>query len=136
MVTLNLDKIFKPKSIAVVGASDEEGTVGYALVKNLIDLKFEGRILPVNIRKTQILGYKAYSSVGQIPDPVDLAVIATPAHTVPDVEEERAFLIMPISMSLFYTTSSRSIEPQANNTFLLDRKFNFAHTDSCPYRQI
>lgn len=88
MVTLNLDKIFKPKSIAVVGASDEEGTVGYALMKNLIDLKFEGRLLPVNIRKTQILGYKAYSSVGQIPDPVDLAVIATPAHTVPDVVEE------------------------------------------------
>jgi len=88
LVTLNLDKIFNPKSIAVVGASDEEGTVGHALMKNLIDLKFEGKIYPVNIRKTEILGYRAYPSVEQIGEPVDLAVIATPAGTVPDVVEQ------------------------------------------------
>lgn len=88
MVTLNLDKIFNPKSIAVVGASDEEGTVGHALMKNLIDLKFDGKIYPVNIRKTEILGYRAYPSVEQIGEPVDLAVIATPAGTVPDIVEQ------------------------------------------------
>lgn len=88
MVTLNLDKIFNPKSVAIIGASDEEGTVGYSLVKNLIDLKFEGKIYPVNIRKPEILGIKAYQSVEQIPESVDLAVIATPARTVPDVLEQ------------------------------------------------
>jgi len=88
VVTLNLDKVFSPKSIAVVGASDEEGTVGYSLMRNLIDMKFEGKIFPVNIRKQEILGFKAYASVEQIPEPVDLAVIATPARTVPDVVEQ------------------------------------------------
>ena len=88
MVTLNLDKIFNPKSIAVVGASDEEGSVGYALMKNFVDLKFEGKVYPVNIRKPEVLGLKAYQSVDQIPEPVDLAVIATPSRTVPDVLEE------------------------------------------------
>ncbi|MDH7563455.1 MAG: GNAT family N-acetyltransferase [Candidatus Bathyarchaeota archaeon] len=88
MVTLNLDKIFNPKSVAIVGASDEEGTVGYTLMKNLIDLKFEGKIYPVNIRKPEILGYKAYQNVEQIGEPVDLAVIATPAKTVLQIVEQ------------------------------------------------
>ena len=88
MVTLNLDKIFNPKSVAIIGASDEEGTVGYALIKNLVDLKFDGKIYPVNLRKTEILGFKTYQSVEQIQEPIDLAVIATPARTVPDVVEQ------------------------------------------------
>ena len=88
MVTLNLDRIFTPRSIAVVGASDEEGTVGFALMRNLIDMKFEGKIYPVNIRKQEILGFKAYASVEHIPEVVDLAVIATPARTVPDIVEQ------------------------------------------------
>ena len=88
MVTLNLDKTFNPKSVAIIGASDEEGTVGYALMKNFIEHGFEGKIYPVNIRKTEIHGLKAYQTVEQIPEPVDLAVIATPAKTVPDVVEQ------------------------------------------------
>jgi acetyltransferase len=88
MVTLHLDKIFNPRSVAIIGASDEEGSVGYALMKNFIDLGFEGKVYPVNIRKTEILGLKAYQSVDQIPEPVDLAVIATPAKSVPDIVEQ------------------------------------------------
>lgn len=88
MVTTYLDKIFNPKSVAVIGASDEEGSVGYALMRNFLDFGFEGRIYPVNIRKTEILGLKAYPSVEQIPETVDLAVIATPAKTVPDIVEQ------------------------------------------------
>jgi len=88
LVTLNLNKIFNPKSIAIIGASDEEGTVGYALMKNFKELGFEGKIYPVNIRKTEIMGLKAYQSVEQILEPVDLAVIATPASTVPDIVEQ------------------------------------------------
>jgi acetyltransferase len=83
-----LDKIFNPRSVAIIGASDEEGTVGYALMKNFTEHGFEGKIYPVNIRKTEILGLKAYQTVEQIPEPVDLAIIATPAKTVPDVVEQ------------------------------------------------
>ncbi len=88
MTILNLDKIFKPKSIAVIGASDEEGSVGYALIKNLTELGYGGKVYPVNIHKTEILGSKAYKTVDQLPETVDLAIIATPAKTVPDVVEQ------------------------------------------------
>jgi acetyltransferase len=57
-------------------------------MKNFIELGFEGKVFPVNIRKTEILGLKAYQSVEQIPETVDLAVIATPAKTVPDIVEQ------------------------------------------------
>ena len=88
MVTLNLDKIFNPKTVAIIGASDEEGTVGYALMKNFKELGFEGNVYPVNIKKSEVMGLKAYPTVEQLPEPVDLAVIATPARTVPDIVEQ------------------------------------------------
>ncbi|MCX8150506.1 MAG: bifunctional acetate--CoA ligase family protein/GNAT family N-acetyltransferase [Candidatus Bathyarchaeota archaeon] len=88
MATLNLDKIFNPKSVAIIGASDTEGSVGYAIVKNFTNSGYLGRVYYVNIRKSEILGVKTYPSVEQIPESVDLAIIATPAKTVPDVVEE------------------------------------------------
>ncbi len=81
-----LNKFFSPRSIAVIGASDEEGTVGWRLMKNLME--YRGNVYPVNIRKDEILGVKAYRSVDDIPEVVDLAVIATPAHTVPSIVEQ------------------------------------------------
>ena len=88
MVTLNLDKIFSPKSIAVVGASDEEGSVGFTLMKNLTKLGYKGKVYPVNIRKSEILGFKAYPTVSQLPETADLAIICTPAKIVPDLVEQ------------------------------------------------
>jgi acetyltransferase len=88
MVTLNLDKIFNPKSVAIIGASDQEGSVGYAIVKNFTQLGYAGKVYFVNMRKPEIFGVKTYPTVGQIPEPVDLAMIATPAKTVPDVVEQ------------------------------------------------
>ncbi|HEX9862645.1 MAG TPA: bifunctional acetate--CoA ligase family protein/GNAT family N-acetyltransferase [Candidatus Bathyarchaeia archaeon] len=88
MVTLNLDKVFNPKSVAIIGASDQEGSVGYAIVKNFTQLGYAGKVYFVNMRKPEILGVKTYPTVGQIPEPVDLAIIATPAKTVPDVVEQ------------------------------------------------
>ncbi len=88
MGTLNLDKIFDPKNVAIVGASDAEGSVGYAIVKNFTQMGFAGKVYFVNIRKPEILGVKTYKSVDEIPEPVDLVMIATPAKTVPDVMEE------------------------------------------------
>lgn len=88
MVTLNLDKIFSPRNIAIVGASDEEGSVGYILMKNLTEPGYKGNVYPVNIRKPEILGFKAYKTVEQLPEVVDLAIISTPAKTVPEVLEQ------------------------------------------------
>lgn len=88
MVTQNLEKIFNPRSVALIGASDEEGTVGYALMKNLIEPRTQRHVYPVNIRRSEIFGVKSYSNVGELPETVDLAVIATPAKTVPDIVEQ------------------------------------------------
>jgi len=88
LVTLHLEKIFNPKSVAIIGASDEEGSIGYVLMKNFLNSGFEGEVYPVNIRKEEISGVKAYKNVEQLPKTVDLAVIATPAATVPDIVEQ------------------------------------------------
>jgi len=77
-----LHKIFQPKSIAAIGASDKEGSVGYALMKNLLTGGFKGNIYPVNIKHARVQGKKAYACVKDIPETVDLVVIATPAKTV------------------------------------------------------
>ncbi len=84
----NLSNFFNPKSIAVIGASDEEGTVGWRLFKNLVENGYNGRVYPINIRKQKILGFKAYQSVEQLPERVDLAVIAVPAKVVPSIVEQ------------------------------------------------
>lgn len=88
MVVLDLDKIFKPKSVAIVGASDQEGSVGYALLQNLTQHGYQGEVFLVNIRKKEILGRKAYAKLEDVPAEVDLAIIATPAKTVPDLVED------------------------------------------------
>lgn len=88
MVTVNLDKIFSPTRIAVIGASDTPGSVGHSLMRNLTRLGFEGKVYPINISKKEILGLRAHQRVDQLPEKVDLAIIATPAKTVPDVLEQ------------------------------------------------
>lgn len=86
--TENLDKIFNPKSVAVIGASDREGSVGAKLLRNLIGVNYHGVVYPVNPFKYTVQGVKAYPSILKIPWHIDLAVIATPAHTLPQVVEE------------------------------------------------
>ncbi|MBS7632997.1 CoA-binding protein, partial [Candidatus Bathyarchaeota archaeon] len=88
MGTENLDKIFNPKRIAVIGASDRKNSVGAKLLRNLIGVGYSGAVYPVNPFKTTIQGITAYPSVTKIPWSVDLAIIATPAHTVPQLVEE------------------------------------------------
>jgi acetyltransferase len=86
--TTNLDKIFKPRVVAILGASDTEGSVGYAVTVNFVRGLFEGKAYLVNNHKSEILGVKAYPTIGAVPETVDLAIIATPAKTVPGVVEE------------------------------------------------
>ena len=80
-----LDYIFKPKSIAVIGASDTFRKWGYLMVERPLKTGFKGTIYPINPTKPEILGLPTYPSVSAVPGPIDLAVITTPAATVPDV---------------------------------------------------
>ncbi|MFB6214453.1 MAG: CoA-binding protein, partial [Candidatus Bipolaricaulia bacterium] len=82
-----LDKIFNPESIAVIGASEKEGSVGATLMQNIVE-DFEGEIYPVNIDRETVMDIEAVSSVKDIDKEVDLAIIATPAKTVPDIVDE------------------------------------------------
>ncbi|MBD2518574.1 bifunctional acetate--CoA ligase family protein/GNAT family N-acetyltransferase [Nostoc sp. FACHB-973] len=80
-----LDAIFAPKSVAVIGASEKADSVGRTLLWNLISNPFGGTIFPVNLKRHSILGIKAYPTIFDVPELVDLAVIATPAPTVPNI---------------------------------------------------
>ena len=85
-----LDAIFDPQTVAVIGATDAPGSVGRTLMWNLLSNPFGGTIFPVNPNRDQALGVKAYPSVDAVPAEVDLAIIATPAPTVPGIIEECA----------------------------------------------
>lgn len=83
-----LKSFFEPKAVAIIGASHTPGKIGYEILKNFVKGGFEGKIYPVNPNVKPIMELKVYSSVGRIPGPVDLAVIATPAKTVPGLLKE------------------------------------------------
>jgi acetyltransferase len=85
-----LDFIFKPFSIAVIGASENEKKVGHAVLKNLIKFGYRGKVFPVNPKRKEILSLKCYPSVLDIPEKVDLAIIVIPAKGVPHVLEDCA----------------------------------------------
>ena len=83
-----LDAIFHPRSIAVVGATEKEGSVGRTILWNLLSSPFGGTVYPVNPTRPAILGVKAYPSISAIGETVDLAVIVTPAKSAPGLVEE------------------------------------------------
>ncbi len=80
-----LGPFFKPQNIAVIGATEEAGSVGRTIVRNLIDSPFGGTVFPVNPNRPRVLGIKAHPRIGDVPDPIDLAIVATPATMVPDL---------------------------------------------------
>ncbi len=83
-----LDAIFFPKSVAVIGATESRGTVGRTLLWNLITSPFGGTVYPVNPKRSNVLGIKAYPSIAACPERVDLAVIITPAPSIPGIMKE------------------------------------------------
>ncbi len=85
---VNLDSLFKPKSIALIGAAHTEEKLGGVILKNL--LKFKGTVYPVNPKYGELMGLKAYPSARDIPEPVDLAIIMRPAAEVPQILKELA----------------------------------------------
>jgi acetyl coenzyme A synthetase (ADP forming)-like protein len=85
---LNIDVLFNPNSVAVIGASRDPGKIGHVLLRNFIEGGFRGQIYPINPKSNEILGLKCYLSVKNIKGDVDLAVIAIPAKLVPDALKE------------------------------------------------
>ncbi len=85
---MSLEPFFKPKTVAVVGASRQPRKFGHVIFKNFIDSEFEGKVFPVNPKAESILGATAYCSVRDIPGELDLVVIAVPAALVPSVIDD------------------------------------------------
>lgn len=83
--SFGLDPIFAPGSVAVIGATERPGSVGRTILWNLITNPFGGTVYPINPKRSNILGIRAYPDIKSLPEPVDLAVIVTPAQSVPGV---------------------------------------------------
>ncbi len=85
-----LSTIFAPKNVALIGATETVGSVGRTLMWNLISNPFGGAVFPINPKRASVLGVKAYPSIAALPERVDLAVIVTPAATIPGLVGECA----------------------------------------------
>src|SRR5271166_2369968 len=83
-----LDVFFSPKTVAVIGATENPGSVGRTLLWNLVTSPFGGTVYPVNPKRPSVLGVKAYKSISDIPEQVDLAVVVTPPPSVPGIIRE------------------------------------------------
>src|SRR5215510_963878 len=82
-VIRSLDPLFRPRSVAVLGASATPGSVGNILMRNLLDSPFGGAVYPVNPKRPHVQGVHCYPSLAAVPELIDLAVVATPAAMVP-----------------------------------------------------
>lgn len=87
-ILATMNRMMRPNAVAVVGASAEDGKIGNSVMKNLINGGFAGEIYPINPKADEILGKKAYKSVGDVPGEVDVAVFAVPAKFVPQALRE------------------------------------------------
>jgi acetyltransferase len=83
-----LDALFDPQSVAVIGATDRPDTVGRTVLQNLLRPDFRGKVYAVNPQRSEVLGIKSYKSIGDVPEAVDLAVLVTPAATIPGLVGE------------------------------------------------
>jgi len=84
----SIERMFDPETVAVIGATEREGSVGRAIMENLLAGKEEREIFPVNPNRKTVLGLKCYPSIKDVPEHVDLAIVAVPAKIVPKVLEE------------------------------------------------
>lgn len=90
-----LDAIFKPTNIAVIGATEKAGSVGRTILWNLISNPFGGTVFPVSATRSSVLGIRAYKTIAEVPEKLDLVVIVTPAKSVPGIIQECVDLGVP-----------------------------------------
>jgi len=86
----NIRYLFEPRSIAVIGASQEPSKIGYKIVSNILSGGYQGKVYPVNTRGSEILGLRSYKKITEIEDSVDVGCIVVPASHVFDVAQECA----------------------------------------------
>lgn len=84
----SLDALFRPASVAVIGASENPAKLGHEILKNIVDSGFRGAIYPINPKAEKILGLACFKTIKEVPDKVDLAVVVVPAPAVPGVVDE------------------------------------------------
>lgn len=114
--------MFKPKSVAVIGASNREGSVGRIIVHNLLSAGFEGIIMPVNPKYQSVCGILSYKTIAEMPVVPDLAVVVTPAETVPGVLSElgmrgtKAAVVISAGFSEVHTKAGNNLEEQLIET--------------------
>ena len=85
---MSLERILKAESVAIIGASKNETKRGFQTIRTLLDEKYPGKIYPVNPKESHILGFKCYKKMSDIKEPVDVALVATPARSLPAVLED------------------------------------------------
>ena len=84
----DISYFFDPKSLAIIGASSKSGKVGYNVLTNIIESKYKGKIFPINPKTEEILGYKSYKSVLDVPEEIEVAIVVIPGKFVNHVAEE------------------------------------------------
>ena len=85
---MTLDSFFRPKSVAVIGASRDPKKPGHVIFRNLLESGYKGKVYPVNMHADSILGVRCYSSITSIKEKIELAVLAIPAPVVPETLEQ------------------------------------------------
>ncbi len=105
-----LDAIFKPKNVAVIGATENAGSVGRTVLWNLISNPFGGTVFPVNPKRPGVLGIKAYPTIKDVPEKVDLAVVVTPPPSIPGIIKDCVDLGIP--GAIIISAGFKEIGPQ------------------------
>jgi len=124
MNTHYLASLFTPSSVALFGASNRADSVGGIVLHNLLNSGYGGRVYAINPLRDEVQGQKAYSALGDIPDPVELAVVATPAATVPEIVEacgEHGVRMMLILSAGFRETGPQGLKLEEHVTQLARR---------------
>ena len=119
MSVRNLDRLFAPRSVALIGASEREGSLGATLLGNLLEGGFRGQLYPVNPKYEQLAGRRCHASVGDLPAAPDLAVICTPPATVPQLVRQlgelgtRAAIVLTAGLAQAKDLRGRSLRQAA-----------------------
>ena len=116
MSVRNLDRLFAPASVAIIGATERLHSVGATVLRNVIDGGFKGPVYPVNPKYASLAGLETYASVSQLPEAPDLAIICTPPQTVPGLVRQlgergtRAAIILTAGLNAPYEHQGRTIK--------------------------
>jgi acyl-CoA synthetase (NDP forming)/RimJ/RimL family protein N-acetyltransferase len=120
----SIGRLLHPRSVAVVGASNDDGKIGNAVFVNLLRMGLDGPLYPVNPDARHVAGVRAYPSMHDVPDDIDLAVIAVPAASVPDVVEDcavrgvRGLVVISGGFGERGTDAEREAGREAQNAFV------------------